>query len=130
MENADRAVDRFRRPVVVFVGLVNDQTRDVPIVNEPNDWIGKQFTVVLCNDQSASVASDESNSQPLRRRSRKTDKAQLDLHGMIFGIASWINGLEDDKQLPKAPWRFEAKSRCVQRCLIEQLRSGITFDMV
>ena len=98
MENADRAVGRFRRPVA-FGGLVDGQTRDVRLVDEPTDWIEKQFPVVLRNDQSGSVASEQSNSQPFRRRSRKTFTTGLDLHWMSFAIARWINGFQDGKQL-------------------------------
>ena len=89
MENEDRALDRFRRQVA-FVGLVNSQTRDVRIVDEPNDWIGKQFTVVWrgsirfgrfrriqMSTFSDTIAQDVQGS--------------LDLQLMIFAIACSIN---------------------------------------
>lgn len=102
MDNEDRAVDRFRR-AVAFLGLINGQTIDVRVSStNPMIGIGQQFTLVLRKDQSGSLASEESDSQPLRRRSRKTCKAALHLHVMIFAIACWIHGFQDGEQLPKA----------------------------
>ena len=104
MENEDRAVDRFRRQVA-FVGLENGQTRDVRIVDEPNDWTGKQFTVVL----RGSIRFGRFRRIQLSTFSdtfAQDAQGWVDLHFMIFAIACSINGLQFGNQLPKALWRF------------------------